>query len=250
MNAMFASTVRRLLGGVLFLVAIGPAFAGSIAVNPIRVNLSATQATSPLVVRNNGAEPSVVQLQIVSWSQQDGKDVLVPSRDLLATPPIFTVAAGGSQTIRVGLRQRPGATAEGSYRLILQEVPPPPKPEFRGLQVALRLSVPVFIAPAVAPTTSLAWQANMTATLNSPADLKISSVNTGNAHVQVLGFKLFAGGAELPLLSPAETAYVLPGQSRAWSLRLSSAPPAGSTLRIEARTDVGEMQANVVVAGT
>ncbi|WP_129643919.1 fimbrial biogenesis chaperone [Peristeroidobacter agariperforans] len=248
MNAMFDRTARRLLGGVLLLAAIGPAFAGSIAVNPIRVNLSATQTTSPLVVRNSGAEPSVVQLQIVTWSQQDGKDVLVPSRDLLATPPIFTVPAGGSQTVRVGLRQRTAAQIEGSYRLILQEVPPPPKPEFRGLQVALRLSVPVFVAPAVAPTTALTWQANVTSTPDSHA-LRISSVNTGNAHVQVLGFKLFSGGVELPVASPVETAYLLPGQRREWALRLTSAPAAGSDIRIEARTDAGDVQASVAVAG-
>lgn len=250
MNAMFARTVRCLLGSVLSLVAIGPACAGSIAVNPIRVNLSAAQTTTPLVVRNSGAEPSVVQLQIVSWSQEDGKDVLVPSRDLLATPPIFTVPAGGSQTVRVGLRQRPGTPAEGSYRLILQEVPPPPKPEFRGLQVALRLSVPVFIAPVVVPTTTLAWQANVTTALNSQVDLNITSVNTGNAHVQVLGFKVFAGGTELPLKAPPETAYVLPGQSREWNLRLSAPPAVGTPVRIEAKTDAGDMHANVVVAGS
>lgn len=250
MNAMLGRTARRLLGGVLLLAAIGPAVAGSIAVNPVRVNLSTTQTTAPLVVRNSGAEPSVVQLQIVSWSQQDGKDVLVPSRDLLATPPIFTVPAGGTQTVRVGLRQRTGAQTEGSYRLILQEVPPPPKPEFRGLQMALRLSVPVFIAPAAAPTTTLTWQAKTAATPNSPSNLQIASVNAGNAHVQVLGFKLFAEGVELPLLSPAEVVYVLPGQSREWSLRLTSAPATGSTLRIEARTDAGDMQADVVVAGS
>jgi fimbrial chaperone protein len=248
MNAMLDRTARRLLGGALLLAAIGPAFAGSIAVNPIRVNLSATQTTSPLVVRNSGAEPSVVQLQIVTWSQQDGKDVLVPSRALLATPPIFTVPAGGSQTVRVGLRQRTDANIEGSYRLILQEVPPPPKPEFRGLQVALRLSVPVFVAPAAAPTTTLAWQANVTTTPDSHA-LRIASLNTGNAHVQVLGFKLFSGGVELPLASPAESAYLLPGQRREWNLRLTSAPPAGGDIRIEARTDAGDMQASVAVAG-
>jgi fimbrial chaperone protein len=202
-----------------------------------------------LVVRNTGAEPSVVQLQIVSWSQQDGKDVLVPSRDLLATPPIFTVPAGGSQTVRVGLRQRSNIPTEGSYRLILQEVPPPPKPEFRGLQVALRLSVPVFIAPAVAPTTTMAWQANVTSTPDAP-DLTIAATNTGTAHVQVLGFKLFSGGVELPLASPPETAYVLPGQGRQWRLRLTSVPAAGSSVRIEARTDAGDVQANVEVAGS
>jgi len=250
MNAMFHRLARRLLGGVLLLTAVESAIAGSIAVNPIRVNLSASQTTSALVVRNNGAEPSVVQMQIVSWSQQGGKDVHEPSRDLLATPPIFTVPAGGSQTVRIGLRQRSNVTTEGSYRLILQEVPPPPKPEFRGLQVALRLSVPVFIAPAVAPTTSVGWQANVTSTPDAPAGLTIVAANTGNAHVQVLGFKVFAGASELPLQAPPETAYVLPGQGRQWRLQLNPMPAAGSSVRIEAKTDAGDMQANVVVTGS
>jgi len=247
MNAMFARTARRLFGGVLLFAAIGSAFASSIAVNPIRVNLSEKQKTSPMVVRNSGAEPSVVQLQVMSWSQHDGKDVLIPSRDLLATPPIFTVPAGGTQTVRVGLRQRTDAKTEGSYRLILQEVPPAAKPEFRGLRVALRLSVPIFIAPAGAMTRSLAWQADVMPTADSQ-DLRISSTNIGNAHVQVLGFKLYSDGAELPLLSRVESSYLLPGQGREWSLRLTSVPPAGSTLRVEARTDAGEVRADVVLA--
>jgi fimbrial chaperone protein len=246
MHTIVAQTARRILGGVLSLLAIGPALAGSIAVNPVRVTLSATQTTGALVVRNSGTEPSVVQLQIVSWSQQDGKDVHVPTKDLLGTPPIFTVPAGGSQTVRVGLRQRTAAHTEGSYRLILQEVPPPPKPEFRGLQVALRLSVPIFVAPAATPSSTLAWQANLT----SQGDLKIAADNTGNTHVQVLRFKLSSGNTELSPSARAEAAYVLPGQHREWNMRLTSVPAAGSTVRVEAQTDAGEMQADVVVSGS
>lgn len=249
MHASIAKMARRLVGGVLSLLmigAIGPAFAGSIAVNPIRVTLSETRTTSALTVRNGGTEPSVVQLQILGWSQQDGKDVLVPTKDLLATPPIFTVPAGGSQTVRVGLRQRTAAQTEGAYRLILQEVPPPRTSESRGLQVALRLSVPIFVAPAVASTTSLAWRANLT----SQGDLKIAADNTGNAHVQVLKFKLSSGATELSPTQPADAAYVLPGQSREWILRFTSAPAAGDTLRVDAQTDAGSMQADLVVSGS
>jgi fimbrial chaperone protein len=246
MHTTGAQTARRILCGVLSLLVIGPAFAGSIAVNPVRVTLSATQTTGALVVRNSGAEPSVVQLQIVSWSQQDGKDVYVPTKDLLGTPPIFTVPPGGSQTVRVGLRQRTDTQSEGSYRLIMQEVPPPPKPEFRGLQVALRLSVPIFVAPAVKPSATLAWHANLT----SQGDLKIAAANTGNMHVQVLRFKLASSGAELSTTTPAEAAYVLPGQRREWSMRFTSVPAAGSTVRVEAQTDAGDMQADIVVSGS
>ena len=246
MHTIVARTARCLVGGVLSLLAIGPAFAGSIAVNPVRVALSAKQTTGALVVRNSGAEPSVVQLQIVSWSQQDGKDVLVPTKDLLGTPPIFTVPAGGSQTVRVGLRQRIDARTEGTYRLILQEVPPPPKPEFRGLQVALRLSVPIFVAPEAPSSSTLAWHADLT----SQGDLKIAAANTGNTHVQVLRFKLSSDGAELSSTTPAEAAYVLPGQRREWNMRFTSVPAAGRTVRVEAQTDAGDMQADVIVSGS
>ena len=44
----------------------------------------------------------------------------------------------------------------------------------------------------------------MTSALNSQ-ELRIVSTNTGNAHVQVLGFKLFSGDQELPLATPADT---------------------------------------------
>ncbi len=246
MRMMSAHMVHRILGGVLSLLTVGPAFAGSIAVNPVRVTLTATRTTGALVIRNSGADPSVVQLQIVSWSQQDGKDVYVPTRELLATPPIFTVPAGGSQTVRVGMRQGPDPRREGSYRLIMQEVPPPPKPEFRGLQVALRLSVPIFIAPAVESPPALAWRAN----LDSQGDLNVTAANTGNAHVQVLKFKLSSAGVELPPIVPTEAAYILPEQQRDWRLKLKSLPAAGSTLRVVAQTDAGDMEADVVVSGS
>lgn len=248
MLMMSTHAANRIVCGVLWVLtigAIGPAVAGSIAVNPVRQTLSATQTTGALVVRNSGADPSVVQLQVVSWSQQDGKDVQVPTKDLLATPPIFTVPAGGSQTVRIGLRRSPDARREGSYRLIMQEVPPPPKPEFRGLQVALRLSVPIFVAPAVVSPPTLAWRANLTA----QGDVNITAANTSNTHVQVLRFKLLSAGVALPGTETAQAAYILPEQQRDWSLRLKSIPAAGSTLRVEAQTDAGDMQADVVVSG-
>jgi fimbrial chaperone protein len=233
-------------GGILLALlslAIGPAFAGSIAVNPIRVALSASKTTGVLVVRNNGAEPSVVQMEIVSWSQHEGKDVLVPTKELLATPPIFTVPPGGSQTVRVGLRQGADPRREVSYRVIMQEVPPPPQPEFRGLQVALRLSVPVFVAPAIAAAPTLQWQAN----INSQGDLDIAATNSGNAHVQVLNFKLSVAGAELLPTAQPEAAYILPDQQHGWTLRFKPAPAVGTALRVVAHTDAGESKSEFVV---
>ena len=85
-----------------------------------------------LTVRNDGTEPVSMQLEVLNWSQEAGKDVLTPSRELLANPPIFTVPAGGSQLVRVGLRRAPDATARANLSHCLQELPPPPKPDFMG----------------------------------------------------------------------------------------------------------------------
>ena len=74
-----------------------PVVAGSLSVTPIRVELSSAQRSVALTVRNDGDQPSVVQAQLVAWSQADNDDLLEQTTDILASPPIFTVAAGASQ---------------------------------------------------------------------------------------------------------------------------------------------------------
>jgi fimbrial chaperone protein len=237
------NAVCTALGLGLLCLAIEPANAGSIAVNPVRVTLSASKTSGALTVRNDGTEPSVVQLELVSWSQQGGKDVYVPAKELLATPPIFTVPPGGSQIVRIGLRRSADPQREGSYRVIMQEVPPPPKPDFRGLQVALRLSVPVFVTPAIVTAPALQWRATRTA----QGDLNIAVANAGNAHVQITGFKLSAAGAELPPVTRPDSAYLLSEQHHEWTLRLPATPMTGTALHVVAQTDAGDVQATVVV---
>jgi fimbrial chaperone protein len=226
-----------LLLGVL---AASWAHAGSFQVSPVRATLSAAQAVGSMTVRNDGTEPTVVQLQVVSWSQEQGKDVYSPTKEILATPPIFTVPPGGAQVVRVGLRRSPDPQRELTYRLFLQEVPPPPKPGFTGLTVALRISLPVFVRPAVAASPVLRWRAVRTA----QGQLKVGLTNDGNAHVQVANFKLGLGGGAQPGTTQA-VAYVLPGQSRDWLVNMAA--PPGATLRIHAETDAGDMQTEVVV---
>lgn len=216
--------------------------AGTVVVSPVRATLSTSQQVGALTVRNNGTEPTVVQLEVLSWSQQDAKDVYAPTREILATPPIFTVAPGGSQIVRVGLRRAPDAQRELSYRLYLQEVPPPPKPDFQGLQVALRIGVPVFVQPAAAARPVLRWQLSRT----PQGPLKLALSNEGNAHIQVANFRLVPPGRE-PLPTVQVAAYLLPGQTRDWLVEAGPAPAPGSVLRLFAQTDAGDIQAELVV---
>ena len=91
----------------LFFVLIGAsvAYAGSFSVHPIRMTLSDSQKIGTITLRNKGTEPIILQMEILSWSQRESKDVFTATREILANPPILTIPVGGSQLIRIGLRR-------------------------------------------------------------------------------------------------------------------------------------------------
>lgn len=228
-------------GLAFLLLALLEARAGSFAVSPVRATLSTSQPVSSLVVRNNGGDSVVVQLEVVSWSQQDGKDVYTPTKEILATPPIFTIPAGGAQIVRVGLRRGSDAQRELTYRVFLQEVPS--KSDYQGLRVVLRMGIPVFVSPPVAATPSLRWQA----AYMPDGALKLTVRNDGNAHIQLANSKLILSNSGEVVSAQQVGVYVLPGETRDWLLKPASLPPRGSALRISASTDAGDMQADVAV---
>lgn len=234
---------RRLRGPllVLWMCLANLAGAGSLSVNPVRVNLAAGQTTSVLTVRNEGPEPALVQLEMMRWSQPEGVDQVQPTRDVLASPPIFTLPAGGSQIVRLGLR---GPLVDGpqelAYRLLIKEVPPVRTSPVQGVQIALNISLPVFVLPPAAAAAALPpvlrWQARPTAD-----GLWLRADNDGHLHVQVTGLHL-AGGERLPRFAAA---YLLPGARREW--KVSHTAAVGGALSLVADTDAGPLADQIVV---
>ena len=112
MNSLKRIAFQSLVLGLGLLASSMWVQAASFRVNPVGLTLSAEHATAVLKVINDGSASTVIQLQTVAWSQDKGKDVYVPTRELLATPPIFTVAAGAQQLVRVGLRVAADARQE------------------------------------------------------------------------------------------------------------------------------------------
>jgi fimbrial chaperone protein len=214
--------------------------AANFTVTPVRVELSPSQPTSALTVRNEMSDESVVvEVRTMAWSQKDGEDEYASAPDLLATPPIFTLAPGATQVIRVGLRRPPSADHEVSYRLYLREVPPPPKPGFAGVQIALEMSLPVFAKPRAPSAPSLQWQVDA----KPDGPLSLSVTNAGNAHVQVANLVLTAGNVDRPVGTYPGFAYVLPGQTRRLLLKAGDRTPAGpgGTMHLKAYSDAGEI---------
>ena len=234
-------------GLFFFVVCAGIASAGTIGVSPVRVTLSDSQKIGSLSVRNDGAEPVTMQMEVLSWSQREGNAVFAATRELLANPPIFTIPAGSSQLVRVGLRRAPDVQRELTYRVILQELPPPPDPDLTGARMTLRISLPVFVSPEIEAKPVLLWQAVRT----SQGALKISLSNNGNGHIQIKNFKLSLLDSAQPWVTLQASDYVLAGQSRDWIVLASPenpAPPPGVTLQLFAQTDAGDIEAEVIIA--
>ena len=221
--------------------------ATDLGVSPVRVTLSDKQKMGTLTVRNNGAEPVPMQLEVLNWSQEEGNDVFTPTRELIVNPPIFTIPAGGSQLIRVGLRRAPDAQREQTYRIFLQELPPPPNPDFNGTKMLMRVSLPVFVLPKVAAKPVLRWHAVRT----SDGALKISLTNSGNAHIQIANFSLSLPGSAQPWITQQTSDYVLIGKSFDWILPANadySIPKSGATIQLFAQTDAGDIEAEVLIS--
>ncbi len=132
----------------LLLAAPPGAMAAALSVAPTRIDLAPDQRAAAVTLQNDGDEPVMVQVQTFAWTGSPATSDLTPTRDLVAMPPVATVAAGDKQLIRVAARGGDKPAAEQSYRLIITEVPPETKGPQAGVRFALRLSLPVFVTPA------------------------------------------------------------------------------------------------------
>ena len=216
------------------------AHAGTFSVNPVRVTLSAKQPVAAITVRNGGTEPAVVQLESSAWTQDQGKDVLNPNADLLATPPIFTLPPGGSQIVRVGLRQARSSSSESTYRLVLREVPPANKPQ--GVHVTLMISMPVFVVPATPIKPELVWSAARVA----DGKVRVVATNHGTAHVQLGKLNLATGSGQV-VGTRTVSEYVLPGNSKSWLVDAPSGLEASASVQILSTSDAGDLKSTVAL---
>jgi fimbrial chaperone protein len=225
-----------------------PASAGSFSLSPLRMELSQSATTAALTVRNEDAAPAIVQVETYAWSQPGGEDKLEPTKDLLVSPTVFTLAPNGSQLVRVALRRPADAKRELAYRLILQEVPPQASPDFTGLTVALRLSMPVFVTANSPSPANLVWSASR----GQDGRLVLGAANDGETHAKILNVSLVPLTGTAAPLQQSVAAYVLPGASRSWTIGNDKNNPDGSTAtadryRLKANTERGEVDAELTV---
>lgn len=231
---MRALAATLLAMGVL--AAADEAAASALSVAPIRVELSAATRTAVLTVRNQEDSPVVVQVRPAAWSQPQGEDQLGDTHDLLVTPPIFTVPPKGQQVLRIALLREPDPARELDYRLVLSEVPQAAAAETTGLRVALRITLPVFVAARSAAAADLAWSHRWL----PDGTLEIAAQNRGSAHIQILDFDVQSAGHATPSLHSDTPHYLLPGTLAHWQLHSDASLGRGTQLVLRGHSDAGD----------
>lgn len=122
-------------------------FAASLRISPTTIEFQAEQNSQTLSILNQSSEVTTVQARIFKWTQEQGRDVLTPSNDIVVSPPVISLNSATSYNYRVVNLDKTPVKDERSYRLILDELPKPidPRKPPQGLSVLMRISLPVFI---------------------------------------------------------------------------------------------------------
>jgi len=141
--------VRTARAALLVLGVSCAARAGGLNVTPIQIHLSPSSTKAMLTLRNDGAEPVRYQVSATSWNQTSrGEMQLAPTTEVVFFPALFTLKPGEERNVRVGVGT-PFGPVEKTYRVFVEELPPPEKPRSASqVRVLTRVGVPVFLAPS------------------------------------------------------------------------------------------------------
>jgi fimbrial chaperone protein len=204
---------------------------------PVTIQFASDETAAALTIHNHRDSDLKFQIRSFEWSQKDGADLLTPSDALLVSPPLGVAKAGADQTVRMVLR-RPAQGNEATYRILFDEIPPPPRPG--TITIALRLSIPIFVEPPSHTPPHLAW-----AVESDGRDAFLVAVNNGGSHETVRDIALTSSGGRTLKIEKAGP-YVLAGSTRRWRI-LTPLISSDGTIHLAAHTDTGSIDRTVAV---
>jgi fimbrial chaperone protein len=208
----------------------------------VSITLAPGQLATSLTVINQGTTETSVQVRVVSWHQATGLDELAPSDSVLVSPPIITIPAGATQTVRVVIR-KPDPSREGTYRVLLDQIPSAAAAP-GTIRIAMRLSIPVFAEPAtrVAPHVTFRVETNA-------GKAMLVATNDGNSHGTMSDLALTTKSGSVIALASTGTPYILAGATRHWRITSAGAGllTPGATLQLTAKTNTGAIKRDIPV---
>jgi fimbrial chaperone protein len=217
----------------------GAAQASNFEISPVVLELSSARTAGVVKLINNDTHEVSLQIRAYDWTQVDSQDKLDPTQNLIISPPVFTLAPGASQTIRVVSKQAAGSQ-EIAYRLLIDEIPS--AAAGAAINFKFRISMPVFIAPTGQSSTKLDWK------LNAGKPPKLVIENSGNRRGRLLNLSLTLPSGKKVTLPTGGNPYTLAGLTRQYIIETDSPLGAGSKVRMTGTSDSGPIDTELTVA--
>jgi len=208
-------TVRSVLVWVIVGICIGPrlSFAAQLHVEPVLLELSAPAAAGVLTLRNDDDVEAVVQTRVVRWSQSNGSDVLEPATDVVASPPLVTLAPHADYVVRVVRVSKQPVRDEESYRVIVDQLPTARGWQNRSVNVLIRQSIPVFFRVRDLRPTRVLWT-----TRHEANKLVLTASNAGNEHLRIASLRLRNSAGVTISFGNGLAGYVLGQSFKSWTI--------------------------------
>lgn len=203
--------------------------AASLSVSPIRLDVVHPGNSSRLTLRNNGSRPLTAQVRVFQWSAQNGKDHFAETRNVVVSPPITTLPAGGEMNVRLLRTSTAPVQGEESYRVVVDEIPDANRVTTVGVTIAIRYALPLFVLSPNATKPQVEWSVRMLGGKRT-----LVATNNGDVHLRIAN--LTVGNLKL---GKGLQGYVLGKSTKIFELP-RNANPAGA---ISADTDQGKLNA-------
>lgn len=234
------SWIAALLTASAITLAPAAAEAASLQIMPINIEVPAPGAASKVTISNTGGDAANIQVRVFKWVQQNGKDELVETRDVIASPPAVKLGAGKKSVIRVVRVSKTPAADEESYRLVIDEIAPAPKAGDAGVGFSVRHSLPVFFT-GKDDDVQLGWKASVRG-----GQFVLTASNSGDRRVRLSGLRIAGKGGKPISFGAGLSGYVLGQSSKIWVAKAKSIAP-GTVVTILAQGDNGPIEATAKV---
>jgi fimbrial chaperone protein len=209
--------------------------AGQLRVGPTRIELTRQRPVGVIEVRNDNPGPVLVQIERMVWVQRNGEDSYEPTQQLIVTPPVVQLASGAMQIVRVGLRALPEDGRERAFRVYVREVPTASQAGADGIQVALRVGVPVFFDLG-GPDSRLQWLIQAA----ESGGIRVLARNDGSHWEHVARVEARDRKSGATVWKSPQAGYLLAGGQRVWSGPTLMPVRVGDPVDLIVTTETGE----------
>jgi fimbrial chaperone protein len=229
---------RRVLAmaAVLAALSVGEnAGAATLDVRPTLLQLLPGQKVGVLYLVNQDDAPHTYQIKCFRWLPAGSEQRQEPTDEVISNPTIIEMAPKQTQIVRFGLRSAAPTTPEVAYRMIIDEVPRDAAAPGSGLNVLLRISLPLFVRNVLqppAPKLAAAWT-------ESDHMLHVRITNQGPYTTRVVKARIVGEGAPTGL-DLSQLHYVLPGGSTDFDFKVAGTWAPGRA-QVTLTTDGGDV---------